>query len=211
MQKLVKKNLGSDCLYEFQCQDDGLITEVLEQVKESDYKLNAANSQTIVDDFFHSKLFDWFDSCIELTKSDIQIPKCITLPITICWANKTSKLQSQQLHAHGNSFMSGIFYLTDGHEGGDTIFTCNNPWFEYYKWIRWSDHLNTINFKYTPKKGTLLLFPSYMPHRVTPVKDTNIRYSIAFNTFFAGAIADTAETKTKLILHPNTVREQHET
>lgn len=204
-----RKNLSEAWLYEFQCQDSALLENVLKDVTNSNWASNVGNSSSKNSNFFHKELFDWFDSCIEVAKDDLSLPKQIKLPITICWTNKTNKLQNHHLHSHGNSFMSGIFYLTDSHNGGETVFVCKNPWFQLHKWLSWKNKQENINITYTPKKGVLVLFPSHILHRVNPVKDTSIRYSIAFNTFFAGSIDDSDDYKTKLILSPQTVRDDY--
>ncbi len=169
------------------------------------------SSQT--DLFYDAELYDWFNSCIEEAKENLHIPKEVNLEITGCWTNKTKKLQQHHRHIHSNSFMSGILYLSEEHSGGLTEFITDNIWWDNFKWLRFGKmpQISTINQKYIPKKGKLLLFPSGLQHGVTAVMDKSSRYTISFNTFFSGTIDDNSYSKTRLELKSKSVADHDET
>lgn len=185
-----RKNLGDSWFYEFECSNTVLLDDTLKLVENKNWMKNKNNNTSEDTNFYDEQLFNWFYECITVAKKDIGIPITIDLVITQCWANKTTRMQQHHLHNHSNSFMSGIFYLSDNHAGGETLFFCKNTWFELYKWLDFENKPTQISTSYIPKKGNLLLFPSHIPHRVSPVKDNNTRYTLAFNTFFSGTLGN---------------------
>jgi hypothetical protein len=88
-------------------------------------------------------------------------------------------------HQHCNSFLSGILYLTD--KASPILFRHPLPW-------RWSSGLDDKNdgmlksnqLVMSPKKGDIVLFPSFVQHMIMPHKDPLVRYSIAFNVHPTG-------------------------
>jgi uncharacterized protein (TIGR02466 family) len=199
-------------VYEFTC-DDALLTKLEEQVAEISTKKNSSNMSSETDLFYDQDLYNWLNSCIEEAKENLYIPEEVKLEITSCWVNKTRKLQAHHRHTHPNSFMSGILYLSEDHSGGLTDFITENIWWKNFKWLQFCDSPNarTIQQKYTPKKGKLLLFPSSLQHGVTAVLDNSVRYTISFNTFFSGPICGTGKLLTRLDLKSKSVADHNET
>lgn len=194
-------------VYEFNSSDE-LLDKTLDCVKNLELTDNERNKRSTTDLFFDNELFDWFESCIKDAKTDIGIPENIELVITSCWANKTDKMQSHHIHTHPNSFLSGIYYLTDDHIGGETIFSTNNIWMKNFEWLQFNinkSYRQTQNF--IPQKGTLLLFPSSIHHSVNGVRNNSARYSIAFNTFFSGPIDDSDQKLNRLNLVTKSLRD----
>jgi uncharacterized protein (TIGR02466 family) len=86
-------------------------------------------------------------------------------------------------HRHDNSFISGVFYLTDG-----APIEFINP-FNTTQIIKWAADIqeNPSYFhRISPFKGLLILFPSSLVHRVTKHIEDNSRVCIAFNIFPKG-------------------------
>ena len=122
---MIINNLLSIPIYEFQC-DESLSEEIYNQVLVSSvFNKNINNKVADQDYFYNEKLFDWFDQCIDQIR-EIYFQSGVSLPITSCWANKSSKLEKHHTHKHGNSIISGIFYLTS-HEKAETMFYYKNP------------------------------------------------------------------------------------
>jgi uncharacterized protein (TIGR02466 family) len=204
-------------VYEFTC-DDKLIDRIVSTVPNVPFVQNQGNTingnmVSETDLFYDAELHEWFNSCIEEAKKSLHIPKEVNLEITSCWVNKTKKLQIHHRHAHPNSFMSGTLYLSDEHSGGISEFITENLWWNNFKWLSFANSTNarTINQKYVPQKGKLLLFPSGVLHGVTAMIDNSTRYSIAFNTFFSGPISDTEKGRTRLELKSKSVADHNET
>ena len=198
-------------VYEF-TGDKDLIDRITSTVADMPIEKNTSNMVSDTDLFYDAELYDWFNSCIEEAKENLYIPKEVKLEITSCWTNKTRKLQIHHRHMHPNSFMSGILYLSEDHSGGLTEFMTDNLWWNNFKWLMFGNSPNarTINQKYIPQKGKLLLFPSELQHGVTAVIDNSTRYTISFNTFFSGPISDTKKGRVRLELKSKSVVDNNE-
>lgn len=208
MELLTPFNLN---FYKFSC-PDALTNRILEKVIPLDFGKNESNSTTLSDNFFDEELISWFEKCIDEAKTDIGFNEKMKLPITICWANKTSKLQAHHEHSHPNSFLSGIFYLTS-HTDAPTTFMYPSYWFYQYPGI---DFVNSKKHRQVhqilPTKSTLILFPSHIRHAVLGHKNPEPRYTISFNTFLSGKICDDSYNKIRLELNVKTLRDlQNET
>tara|TARA_Y100001963_G_C6630882_1_gene376253 strand:- start:189 stop:794 length:606 start_codon:yes stop_codon:yes gene_type:complete len=103
--------------------------------------------------------------------------------ITTSWFTQIKKGDITAYHNHKNSFYSGVYYFDEyDHESGVISFL--NPLKDLQDFtIRYegdSIH-NSIEWNIPPKKNLLLLFPSYLYHRVKNNISNNNRYSLAFN------------------------------
>jgi uncharacterized protein (TIGR02466 family) len=112
----------------------------------------------------------------------------VKLYITQSWLNYTEKGGYHHKHAHPNSFISGVFYIS-ADVTKDKIFFYGN---EQYKQIK----LDPIEFNlYNSESwwlevgvGVLYLFPSSLTHMVETVQHEETRISLSFNTFLKGTI-----------------------
>lgn len=155
--------------------------------------------------FYNKELLVWIQSCIDtVSKNEFDN---MELVVTDCWFNSTSRYQKHHEHFHPNSILSGIFYLTDSDVG--TCFSSSNPWTEWLSPVfSFNPTLNTQTTIVSAEKGKLIIFPSNILHFTKPNTSNNIRYSIAFNTFFNGSfgwpIADLdINTKSKFKVSTN--------
>lgn len=101
------------------------------------------------------------------------------------WTNVLGPGGSQAMHAHANSFVSGILYLTPSHPSAHTVFVRNPGGSEFtFRHNSRTTQLGPFNAgKYvTPEiaPGDLLLFPSYLLHEV-PRNGGAERLTMAFN------------------------------
>ena len=191
--------------YQFEC-NDNLTDKILNNVKNLSWIHNNSNLGTYSDNFFDEELISWFEQCIDQAKTKIGLGEDIKLPITICWPNKTTKLQAHHYHKHPNSFLSGIFYLTS-HSDSPTVFTFPNAWITEFSGVNFENTIKNNYFKIYPKKSTLILFPSNVHHSVYGHKERETRYTISFNTFFSGSIYKDPFTKQRLQLSVKTLRD----
>jgi uncharacterized protein (TIGR02466 family) len=101
------------------------------------------------------------------------------------WTNMLETGGNQTLHAHANSFISGIFYLTSSHSASRTVFVRppGGSDFSFRHHTR-SAAVGPYNAgKYMlpeAEPGDLVLFPSYLYHEV-PRNQGEQRITIAFN------------------------------
>ena len=86
------------------------------------------------------------------------------LYLTNNWAQFYNKNNSHAIHTHDNSCLSGILYLTN--KGSPTIFYDRS----------FCPYENKV------EKNILILFPSWIPHEVKPLKNDEERLVISFNT-----------------------------
>ncbi len=131
--------------------------------------------------YYNPELFKWVEECFN-TVSNIKY-EC-GLKIVDSWLTKSEFLQSSQMHPHSLSILSGVLYFDE----------CSPIEFRhrdmFYDHINFFSDPKMITTKISPKKGDLLIFPSFIYHRITPNRNKKTRYSLAFNTFFTGVISN---------------------
>jgi len=191
--------------YQFQCPDSILDNTYIE-IQKIKYVINNGDNCYISENHFYDKeLFVWFQECIDKV-SKIYYNPSLKLGITGCWVNKTGKYSHTLLHDHPNSILGGILYFSD-ETSSETNFCIPDPWLFVQanrtlivgKSESTSLISNGIKSKIKPEKGKLILYPSSIKHWVTAYTGSNIRYTLAFNTFFTGILtADNYSTRLPL-------------
>lgn len=114
--------------------------------------------------------------------------------ITTSWATKTIRGSYGQFHQHSNSMYSGVFYFEDAHTPIEfesyNIFPRQLSLTEPKEWNVW----NSKTWNFQPKKNQLLLFPSYLYHKIDRNYKDPERISVAFNLFPNGKIGNMDST-----------------
>jgi uncharacterized protein (TIGR02466 family) len=107
-----------------------------------------------------------------------------TIPVGNIWININGKGDSNRSHTHDRSFYSGVFYLT---ESNSKIVFQKPLSIEGYHLEQYRSNCNTpLSYKsieYSPTKGQVLFFPSWLPHHVQQNPTDTERISIAFNIY----------------------------
>ncbi len=104
----------------------------------------------------------------------------IPFAITESWFTKTSKGEHAPIHAHGNSDISGVYYLqTNGNDGRlalrNPLNCANSNFISFINSMKWGEKLMPL------KPGLLLMWPAFLEHG-TFVNDTPAdRISFSFN------------------------------
>ena len=107
------------------------------------------------------------------------------------WCNIHGPGEFSQIHCHGNSILSGVYY---------PIFPKNSGHIAFHKaWnfknisdqsimLEFEEHNNITAQQYQIdiKEGNIVLFPSHIDHSVDKNKSNENRFSIAFNFFVKG-------------------------
>ncbi|MBM4076246.1 MAG: hypothetical protein FJ267_11475, partial [Planctomycetes bacterium] len=106
--------------------------------------------------------------------------------ITQSWLNAATFGGESKTHTHPNSVFSGVFYVRTS--GEDKILFSHpsaqiSHTFDYEEF----QPFNSISWWMPATQGSLLLFPSYLPHAVPEILSEN-RVSLAFNTFWHGEV-----------------------
>lgn len=95
------------------------------------------------------------------------------------WATKTLKNCGIPAHTHANSWLSAVYY-PEYNEKFTIGFLQNYS----YIGVDYDDPYNIYScseWKMTPPKNTLLIFPSSLNHKLNKNTSNKTRYSIAFN------------------------------
>ena len=96
------------------------------------------------------------------------------------WVQDYKQDQQFHSHAHPGAQISGVYYIRANNDAGELEFTNPNP-HAYFQEYLTKTRLNH-GYSITPTKGLLVLFPSYLFHRVVPSKNPLVeRTCIAFN------------------------------
>lgn len=96
------------------------------------------------------------------------------------WFNIYYRNDFQETHVHPTSVISAIYILTCGSDGARVFF--NSPLSNMYhvkKKVEKQEMVDQIICKSNP--GTLIIFPSYLPHAVERHESDKIRISLSYN------------------------------
>ncbi len=143
---------------------------------------------------WHSKDFDLNDkepqkfiafilSAIEQIMIDMSWEKeKQTAKINNMWAIINTGGAANHRHQHGNSTISGAYYVRAPLKSGDIVFYDPRPAPVYsYPNVESPNLLNAQVNGISPKEGSLVLFPSYLDHSVNENKSNQERIVISFN------------------------------
>jgi hypothetical protein len=109
--------------------------------------------------------------------------------IVSAWFTKTLPGGYSQFHNHQNSVYSAVYYFDDYDDDSGKLefesygilpnqILLNDP-------VEWGPY-NSRSWAYKPMSNKMIIFPSYLYHRVTENKSSLTRYSMALNFFPIG-------------------------
>lgn len=103
------------------------------------------------------------------------------LSITSCWLNVYGKDHSQEIHAHANHVISGVYYLKMPPGAAGILF--HSPWSNLMLAppLAEVDMINNLSFLHQPNEGQMVIFRSCLQHSVPANPVEGQRMSIAFN------------------------------
>jgi uncharacterized protein (TIGR02466 family) len=106
------------------------------------------------------------------------------IDLTMSWVSIKEKGQRHKYHIHPNSLISGVFYWdTDDIEPISFLRPRKFNNFEIDRNENIDAPYAFDHHNFTPRKNTLILFPSETQHSVGKIKQDLPRKSLAFNTF----------------------------
>ena len=126
-------------------------------------------------------LLDYFISF----SSDVLGLKC-DFAISTSWMTKCQKGESCQFHSHANCFWSGVYYYGEKYDKSSSLVFKHplNNYIENYGFTVYPEvatPYNKMEEIITPHKNGLVLFPSYLKHKILKHDSDIPRYSLAFN------------------------------
>jgi hypothetical protein len=179
------KQLLSDWIYEFEAPPK-VLKQSLAIVQSSEWIDNTYNSACRTIEGKSDLLLDWLNACLEEARVDLELT-CEKLSIASIWANKSRLGEWHHSHVHGNSYCSGILYLTES--GAQTWLSRRSMWVPDMKYPL-LDIFDYKRFDIIEKiptvPGKLILFPSSLVHSVNEHDRKDARYTVSFNAFPAG-------------------------
>ena len=107
------------------------------------------------------------------------------------WCNIHGPNEYSQIHYHGSSLISGVYYPILPKDSGNIKFhrisIYNNLFsqsirFEYNE----NNNVNSDSYELNVNEGTIVIFPSHLEHSVRKNNSDEKRYSIAFNFYVRG-------------------------
>ena len=106
--------------------------------------------------------------------------------LTSLWININKKNNFNCVHNHPACDLSGVLWINIPKESGNFEFVSPHSFTGYsvihsYSEKFKSDTYNYPGYKMYPKEGSMLVFPSYLQHKVEPNKSDEDRISISFN------------------------------
>lgn len=168
-----------------------LVAEAADAIRHARIETNLRSDQ-----LFHSEVANPLHTPVMRKLADLAVPKLEELGLLMfgerlrwtvkeMWTNMLETGGSQALHAHANSFISGVYYLTPSHPACKTVFVRppGGADFSFRHHTR-SAAMGPYNAgKYvlpTAEPGDLVLFPSYLYHEV-PRNQGAQRITASFN------------------------------
>jgi uncharacterized protein (TIGR02466 family) len=109
--------------------------------------------------------------------------------ITLSWVNFTNKNQNHHKHWHGNSLLSGVFYINANKDIDKIVFHNETQSIISFKPSTFHSY-NSKSWWIPVGSGDLILFPSHLLHSVDTVTTDETRISLSFNVFFKGELGN---------------------
>ena len=163
-----------------------ILTDMLQEYEFSEDE-DGLSAVTINKHVLHSKnsVLDYFTR--KVRQAICEIGYYCDVQITTSWFTATLPRGSADEHAHCNSWFSAVVYFDEYDADSAPIQFVNPPSGVYVSPSKDNDY-NATDHVEVPSKGTIILFPSSIRHRVLKNYSQYERYSLAFNVMPKGVI-----------------------
>ena len=106
------------------------------------------------------------------------------IKMTTSWLTSIKPNTTPIMHRHSNCWFSGVYYFQDSPYTGLEF---KNP---IERDIDLVTKGSLLNWRLQPKKNMLIIFPSYLHHKIEKNTFDEVRHSLAFNVMPDGATGD---------------------
>jgi uncharacterized protein (TIGR02466 family) len=170
---------------------------IAEAIAERESTLGTPQHQT--DDRLHERpqlagMIAFFRRSAAKYMGTLRYQSMLELRLQCCWASTLVQADRFEMHQHANSFLSGAFYLDL--EAGAKPVRFRDPRPQARTLDIPVDAELRINRRYYEIEATpsqLLLFPSWLEHRVPPSYSDASRTSVSFNMTLHGDVGSIQE------------------
>jgi uncharacterized protein (TIGR02466 family) len=121
-------------------------------------------------------------NCILFFNEEIMQYKKTNFKLTTSWASRCLKNQESSSHKHCNSMYSAVYYNKNNEEASNIVFN-NDNWnkHNYELEVTKYNEYNSSKWYIPPKDKSLIIFPSFLYHKISKNLSNVSRYSIACN------------------------------
>lgn len=136
------------------------------------------------------KIKNQIEEIIKFILVDLYSTTEIDYYLSSMWSTCCLPGESGEIHFHSNSFYSGVFYPFENTQSDICFYSPVQEKFSLDitgNVDRWNQ-FNVGSYPVKPSQYDLLLFPSYLKHKVMKNNSSEKRYSLAFNVFIRGEL-----------------------
>lgn len=111
------------------------------------------------------------------------------------WVHATGPGEVTQSHTHKPAVLSGVYYVDKPENSGDLVFVDVNQFHDYEPRSLPGevDPITTPQIVVKAQEGTMIVFPSWLPHKVPTNKSDRYRVSISFNAVVTPVLSPSGE------------------
>jgi len=146
---------------------------------EEPVKTNISHRWNTINDFKLTNLKKYIEKHVHLYTNEVGPFMNNEIFLSHSWLNITNRNQSQEWHAHTDSFISGVYYYKTNNIDGDLMI--KNPVQFSQRGFFPAGKKVYEKVMYPPAEGMLMLFPGWLDHRVGVNTTDSDRITIAFN------------------------------
>jgi uncharacterized protein (TIGR02466 family) len=146
---------------------------------------SGSNWQTPQDLHTRPEFADFVKLIDMATKGVAQFLKVDQYPmmVTGCWANVNPPDSYHPFHNHPNNYLSGVYYVAVPEHGPNLLFQDPRPGLILPPTAK-QGRVTANAYVAQSRPGRMLIFPSWLRHRVPSNEGTTDRISISFNLMF---------------------------
>jgi len=172
--------------HQAQARTSGVATTVKANLYESDFDF-LQDPDPAVQEFLQWARSSVFQAARTANQDRWAAGARIGIDVHESWCHVTQPGGYHDMHIHPNSSWSAIYYVSIGESAASTRSGVNrfySPWTASYADIgsRYASETSSIDIP--PQDGSMVVFPSWLPHAATPYLGTEPRIVLAFNCRF---------------------------